>query len=202
MISGTLNRVFNLRSGDFGRGGPFFLYYFLIIASFTMGQVAADALFLDRFDAVQLAYGDIAIAVLVGFVVALYLQASRKVNLKNLVSACLFLFAAIAMVFWWSVHYTRWPWLLPLLYIWVGIFGVLATTQVWTLANFMWTTREAKRLFSLLGSGGIVGGIFGGFFGNFAVKRFGTESLLLAIGFFLLACVLLVQTMNRQSNNG
>ena len=52
-------------------------------------------------------------------------------------------------------------------YVWVGVCGILAWAQVWTLANFIWTTREAKRLFSLLGSGGILGGIFGGFFGTF-----------------------------------
>jgi ATP:ADP antiporter, AAA family len=198
LISGTINRALNLRPGDLGRGAPFFVYYFLIIASYTMGQVAGDALFMERFKAIQLPYADIAIAVLVGFVVAIYLRASRRTNLKNLVSVCLLLFAAMSAAFWWSAHYSKWPWLFPVLYIWVGLFGVLATTQVWTLANFVWTTREAKRLFSLLGSGGILGGIFGGFFGSFAVKTFGTESLLLIISFFLVLCTVLVQGIGRQ----
>ena len=198
MISGVINRALNLRSGDLGRGTPFFFYYFFIIASYSMGQVAADALFMEKFKAIQLPYADIAIAVLVGFVVAIYLRASRRTNLKNLVSGCLLLFAAMSAAFWWSAHYTKWPWLFPVLYIWVGLFGVLATTQVWTLANFVWTTREAKRLFALLGSGGIVGGIFGGFLGTFAVKTFGTESLLLIISFFLVLCTVLVQRIGRQ----
>ena len=198
MISQTVNRALSLRSGDFARGVPFLLYYFLIIASYTMGQVAGDALFMDRFKAVQLPYADIAIAVLVGFVVAVYLRASRQMNLTNLVSVCLMLFAASSFAFWWAVHYARWPWLYPVLYIWVGVFGVLATTQVWTLASFVWTTREAKRLFSLLGSGGILGGIFGGFFGVFAVSRFGTESLLLAIGLCLVLCTVLVRRIGRR----
>jgi hypothetical protein len=30
------------------------------------------------------------------------------------------------------------------------------------LANVLWTTREAKRLFGLLGSGGILGGVLRG----------------------------------------
>src|SRR5215510_3854748 len=167
----ALNRVLNLQPGDLARATPFFLYYFLIIAGYSMGQVARDALFLDRFKAVQLPYADIAIAILVGFVVAFYLWVSRRTNLKNLISICLLAFALMASVFWWSAHYAKWPWLFPIIYVWVGIFGVLATAQVWTLANFVWTTREAKRLFSLLGSGGILGGIFGGFFSNFAAKR-------------------------------
>lgn len=200
MITSTINRALNLRHGDLERGAPFFLYYFLIIASYSMGQVAGDALFMERFKAVQLPYADIAIAILVGFVVAIYLRASHRTQLKNLLSACLLSFAATSSAFWWAAHYTSWPWLFPVLYIWVGIFGVLATTQVWTLANFVWTTREAKRLFSLLGSGGILGGIFGGFLGTFAVKRFGTESLLLIISFFLVLCTILVQIICRQQN--
>ena len=198
MIARTINRVLNLRPGDLLRGGPFFFYYFLIVASYIMGQVARDALFLDQFKAIQLPYADIAIAVMVGLVVGLYLQASRRMNLRNLTSVCVLLFAGIAFAFWWFAHYSKWPWLFPVLYVWIGIFGVLATAQVWTLANFVWTTREAKRLFSLLGSGGILGGIFGGFFSTFAAKRFGTESLLLVAGFFLLLCAGLVQIIGRQ----
>jgi AAA family ATP:ADP antiporter len=159
LIIRTVNKALSLRSGDFARGAPFVIYYFLIIASYTMGQVAGDALFMDRFKAVQLPYADIAIAILVGFIVAIYLRASRRTNVTNLVSVVLLLFAASSFAFWWSAHYSKWPWLYPVLYIWVGIFGVLATAQVWTLASLVWTTREAKRLFSLLGSGGILGGI-------------------------------------------
>lgn len=72
----TLNRILHLQPGDLGRGAPFFLYYFLVIACYSMGQVARDALFLGRFAAVQLPYADIAIAVLVSLIVALYLPAS------------------------------------------------------------------------------------------------------------------------------
>jgi ATP/ADP translocase len=193
----ALNRVLNLQAGDVARGAPFFGYYFLIIASYSMGQVARDALFLDQYKAVQLPYADIAIAVLVGFVVAAYLWASRRTNLGTLTSLCLLLFAVIASTFWWSAHYAKWSGLYPVIYIGVGIFGVLATAQVWTLANFTWTTREAKRLFALLGSGGILGGIFGGFASNFFAEQFGTESLLLVAASFLLMCAGLVRIIVR-----
>jgi len=176
----------NLRPGDLSRGWPFFSYYFLIVASYVMGGAARDALFLDKFKAVQLPYADIAIAVLVGFVVSLYLRASRRTGLKNLLILSLLFFSANAFAFWWAAHYSDWEWLFPVLYVWVGIFGVLATTQVWTLANFVWTTRESKRLFSLLGSGGILGGIFGGLLTSLAAPRFGTESLLVVMGVFSL----------------
>ena len=49
------------------------------------------------------------------------------------------------------------------IYIWVGVFSVLAPSQVWTLANYVMTTREAKRSFGFIGSGAILGWIVGGF---------------------------------------
>ena len=77
----------------------------------------------------------------------------------------------------------------PLLSAAVGVFwfctsgwassALLAPAQVWTLANFLWTTREAKRLFGMLGSGGILGGIFAGFVSARMTSSFGAESLLL-----------------------
>jgi AAA family ATP:ADP antiporter len=56
---------------------------------------------------------------------------------------------------------------------------VLVPTQVWTLASFVMTTREAKRAFGLIGAGAIVGWILGGLATREMVVRYGTESTLL-----------------------
>jgi AAA family ATP:ADP antiporter len=197
-----VERFLHLGPGDLRRGLPFFGYYFLIISSYLMGQVARDALFLDQFKAVQLPYADIAVAALVSLVVALYIRVARHANLRDLLVGSLCSYALSVLLLWWGLHYHRRPWLYPVLYVWVGIFGVLATAQVWTLANFVWTTREAKRLFGLLGSGGIAGGIFGGFFSNSLAHTFGTESLLAAMVFFLIAAAALVQVIWSQSRAG
>ena len=155
-----VERLLHLRAGDFRRGFPLCLYYLLIIGSSQVGQVARDSLVLDRFSALQLPYLDIAVSVLIGFVVALYIRLARATTLGRLLMGCLSFYALTAGVLWWAVHFYQRPWVYVVLYIWVGIFGALAPAQVWTLANFVWTTREAKRLFGMLGSGGIAGGIF------------------------------------------
>src|SRR5262252_3454416 len=187
-----INRVFNLRPGDFSRCLPLFAYYFLIISSYGMGRTARDSLFLDQFKAVQLPYADIAVAGLVGFIVALYIRLGRAVNLRNLQFVTLILFSLCYLGLWWGIHRQKVVWASPALYIFVGIFGVVAVTQVWTMANFLWTTREAKRLFGMLGSGGIAGGIAGGFLTKWIAPRFGTESILLVISAFVAGAGLLV----------
>jgi AAA family ATP:ADP antiporter len=197
MIRG-FERLLNLRPGEFSRGFLLFLYLFLIISSYVLGKAARDALFLARFTPIQLTYADMAVTVLVGFIVALYIWISRRVSLRNLIAGSLVLFASHTILFWWlSVKYPR-PWLFPAIYVWMGIFGVLAPAQVWTLASTVLTTREAKRLFGLVGSGAISGWIVGGYMTRLAV-RFGTESMLLGMGAVLLVCAGLVVVIWKQN---
>ena len=185
-------RLLSLQPGDLGRGALLFSYLFLIMASYIMARAARDALFLDRFAAVDLPYVDIAIAALVGFVVAGYIRVGRAVNLRNLLLGSLFFFAINCLAFWWLAYSFELPWLFVVTYIWVGIFGVLATVQVWTLANYVLTARDAKRVFGLIGSGAISGAIVGGKSGNIVVRNFGTESLFLVIMVAMVVCAGLV----------
>ena len=82
-----LERVLNVHPGDLGRGVPLSACLFLTISAYVIGKVARDALFLTQFPAVQLPYADIASGILVGFVVALYLQLGRRISLGSLLIA-------------------------------------------------------------------------------------------------------------------
>jgi AAA family ATP:ADP antiporter len=108
-----------------------------------------------------------------------------------------FFFATNCALFWALAHYYHPAWLYPAFYVWVGLFGVLAPTQVWTLANYLLTTREAKRIFGMVGSGAILGAIFAGFFSKTVAKAFGAESLLLGMALLLLICTMLMGTVGQ-----
>lgn len=190
-----IERALNIHPGDLGRGTLLCSCLFLIISSYVTGRVARDALFLARFQAVQLPYADIAIALLVGFVVAGYIRLGRRITLRTLLVGSQLFFASNCALFWALGHYYHPIWLFPVFYVWVGIFGVLAPTQVWTLANYALTTREAKRIFGMVGGGAIAGWIFAGFFSKTVAKDFGTESLLLGMAFLLLICSALMLVM-------
>src|SRR3974390_1293703 len=142
-----INRIFNLRPGDFARGLPLFAYYFLIITFYQIGRVARAAIFLDHFKATQQPYADMSVALLGGFIIALYIRTGRRLSLRGLQLGSLIFFAANLVALWWGLQFYKWAWMAPLFYFWVGVCGILAVAQVWTLANFVWTTREAKRLF-------------------------------------------------------
>ncbi len=187
-----VERALNLRPGDLRRGLYLCCYLFLVISSVVVGKVARDALFLTRFTAVQLPYVDIASALLVGVVVAVYVRIAHWASLRNLLLGSLLFFAASCTLFWALAHYYHPIWLFPVFYVWAGIFGVLAPTQVWTLANYVMTTRDAKRIFGIVGGGAIAGWIFAGFFSKTVAKWLGTESLLLGMAVFLVFCPVLV----------
>src|SRR5437868_5273364 len=192
-----VERALNIHPGDLGRGTLLSSSLFLILSSYSIGRVARDALFLARFKAVQLPYADIACALLVGAVVAVYLHIGRRVSLRNLLVGSQLFFAVNCALFWILVHYYRSPWLFPVFYVWVGIFGVLAPAQIWTLANYTLTTREAKRIYGMVGGGAIAGATFAGFISKTMVKAFGTESLLLIMAALIAICPVLVALILR-----
>src|SRR3989475_4549573 len=188
-----IERALNVHPGDLGRGTLLCSCLFLIISTYKIGGVAGAALFLSRFQARQLAYADISSSVLVTLLVAGYVLVARRVPLRGLLLGSTLFFASNCALFWALAHYHfHLALLFPVFYVWVKIFGVLAGTQIWTLANYVLTTREAKRIFGMVGGGAIAGGIFAGFLSKTIAKRFGTESLLLAMTLFVFICAGLV----------
>lgn len=187
-------RALGLTGRELRRAFPLFAYLFLTMASSVASKAARDALFLDRYRAIDLPYVDIAIAVLVGLAASVYLWIGHRTNLRNLLVGSILFFAANAIFFWtWAASSaTESGALFIAIYIWVGVFSVLAPSQVWTLANYVMTTREAKRSFGFIGSGAILGWIVGGFATREAVSRFGTENMLAFISLSLFLCAGLV----------
>src|SRR5215467_3525759 len=128
-----INRIFNLRPGDFARSLPLFAYYLLIVTFYMMARVARDAIFLDHFSKEQLPYADMSVALLAAIVVAPYIRVGYRVSLHNLQISSLLFFAVNLVGFWWGLHFYKVAWLAPAFYVWVGICGILTIAQVWTL---------------------------------------------------------------------
>jgi AAA family ATP:ADP antiporter len=189
---GSLERLLRLQRGDLPRGLLLFAYLFFVVCAFVVGQVARDALFLGRFPASRLPYVDVSGFFLVGIVVSVYARSGRYHSLDRLLVATLLLFGAAGLVFAGLARGTPPVWLFPAVYLWVGVFGVLAPAQVWTLANWVLTPREARRLFGFVGAGATLGATVAGVASKVLTDRYGVESLLVLVAFLLLASPLLV----------
>ncbi|HEY8233979.1 MAG TPA: Npt1/Npt2 family nucleotide transporter [Vicinamibacteria bacterium] len=194
----TLERLLRLQRGDFPRGLLLFAYLFLVICAYLVGQVARDSLFLGRFDASLLPFADVSLFLVVAVVIALYVRAARRVSLDRLISGSLLAFGGLGLVFAVLARSSPGAWLYPIVYVWVGVLGVLAPAQVWTLANYVLTPREARRLFGFVGAGATLGATVGGFLSSALARRFGAESLLVAVAVFLLVASSLVSALWRK----
>ena len=153
----AFERLLRLQRGDLPRGLLLFAYLFLVIAAYLVGQVARDALFLGRFKASLLPFADLTLFLCVTAAVAVYVRAGRRMGLDRLLVGSLALFGVVALALAVLARGAPRPWLFPVVYVWVGIFGVLAPAQVWTLANYVLTPREARRLFGFVGAGATLG---------------------------------------------
>ncbi|MFB3853848.1 MAG: Npt1/Npt2 family nucleotide transporter [Vicinamibacterales bacterium] len=194
-----LQHLLGLRRGERGRALLLFLFLFLVISTYVAGKAARDALFLENYSAVRLPFADMAVAVVVGGLVGLYIRARRRMEIATLVVGSLLFFAATAVLLWWLGRSPGAPpWLSVIVYVWVGTIGVVGPAQVWTVANYVVTLREAKRLFGIVGSGAIAGWIAGGFMTTAMATRFGANGVLLAIAMALTLCAGLVVSLWRR----
>ena len=111
-----------------------------------------------------------ATAVVVGIVVSVYIRLSHRLRMEPLIAGTLLFFSGAFALFWWlSRAHPRLA--CPLIYILVYTVGAMGPTIGWTLANYLLTTREARRVFGFIGAGAILGGAFCGFLTHAATPR-------------------------------
>ena len=197
-----LKRAFPLQRGDFSRGILLVAYLFFIISAYQVARVARDALFLGQFPAKLLPYADITVFALVGVVVGAYISIGERLGLRPTLIGSLVVFGLSGLAFAALHHWMNPTWLFPFFYVWVGIFGVLAPAQGWTLANYVVTPREAKRLFGLVAAGASLGATFGAFLTRMVSRRAGAESLPVLMAVLVLVAAVIVEVLWRRRPAG
>ena len=175
----SLGRLLNIRPGEWGAVLLLQLQIFLIIAVLLIAKPAGNAIFLARFGPENLPYMFILTAVVAALISTTYAAAVRyfsllKVNLASL-TICLVSLLGFALVF--NKPDLR-DFVAIGLYLWVALFGVLAASQFWMMANLVFDVRQAKRLFGPIGAGAIAGGIVGGYVANLLAADYGVRFLL------------------------
>ena len=191
----VLRRAFDLRPGEYFRAGVMQAYIFLIICTLLVIKPTVNSLFLSVHGARNLPIAFLLVALLAGLVVWLVNRVFAKLSLLRIVRGTLFVSVLSLLVFGGLLHLYAGGWLLYAVYTWVAIFAVLSASQFWLLANRVFSTREAKRIFGFIGAGAIAGGIVGGYLASLFVGWFGSINLLflgaglLVLGFPLLNLV-------------
>ncbi|HSR49428.1 MAG TPA: Npt1/Npt2 family nucleotide transporter [Acidobacteriota bacterium] len=195
-----LGRVLQVRREEASSVALMAVYFFLAMASVNLIKALQNALYLGRvgFDW-RLPLISLFLALLAGPVVLIYRRLGSRFSnvwINGLTLSVLFL----NLVAFSLLSQAGMNWVYPIFYLWGGIVSVLLPMLGWVISYNLYTTRQAKRLFSLLGAGGIAGGVFGGYFALFGARWFSSESMMLQVAALLglmLGLLVLVQRTNR-----
>ncbi len=201
IIKHFLRKAFDIREGEIERTLLMQLNFFLVISTLLIVKPVVYSLFISNFGVEQLPKAFILVAVFAAVVSTIYSRKLARDSLNKIVATTLYisifslLFFGILLFFDFLVG-----WVLYLFYIGVAIFGVLAASQLWILANIIFNAREAKRLFGFIGSGAIAGGIFGGYLTSILAPITGSESLLFVGALLLAICVPVNRTIWKKND--
>ena len=195
-----IRRLLNLRPGE---GIPTFLlftHFTLILSLYIIQKSVRDAMFINQYGAMSLPYLYVAVAVVIAIVVSIYVRISARVTQLTLISGTILLFMVGGIVLW-SLSRQNWHPISILYYVWANTTGVILTAQVWTLATSLFPTHQARRMFPVICSGGILGSTIGGLFVAAEAKSLGTDNLIIVPVVLLAGSLMVVQILGRLYRN-
>ncbi len=186
-----------LRSLEIRAAFLFVNFMFIIMALYQL-KPASRSLFIGEIGANGLPYVWIGTATIMGGVITLYHWMVARYSGHRVVLSTLFLCTAALAVFW-SLLQTPRGWVIVAFYIFVDILGVILVEQFWSLTNSIYTTREGRGWYGLVGTGGLIGGVAGSAAAAALIKttRLETVDLLLVAAVLLFVIVLLSLLMGR-----
>lgn len=170
-------RLIQIRSGEGRKVLLTFFFFFLAIAAYYIVKPVSRSLLLGV-GSRTVPYVDLIGALMMGPVLAIFARLADRVPKPWLVSCVFWAMTGIFLLFW---HLLRHPsaWIVGAFSVWVALFSVLIVTLFWLIANDLYRPRDIGRLFSVIGSGGILGGIAGSAIAAVGAQLLGTDRLLL-----------------------
>jgi AAA family ATP:ADP antiporter len=196
-MSPRLRRFFDIRPGE---GLPVlltFIYIAVVVAAFLLAKPIRNGLFLEEFGPYALVYVYAAVPIVLSVFVRGYSEVAARFGGRSVTVGTLVFFSLNVLIFWYVFSFHRFRLLSGLFYVWVNCFGVIAPVQAWSFANSHFDTRQAKRLFGLVGSGASLGAITGGILARFLVEPVGgSVNLLLVLAGLILAAAFVVVFAN------
>ncbi len=174
-----LKSLFDIRPGEYLTTAFMALYLMFVLFAYYILKPVSRALFLNKFDIDKLPWLYVLIAAIGGTLAYLYTKMAVHSSLRRAIDFANIFCVGVLILFWWFIQY-NWAWLVYAFNIWVSLFSIILVSQGWLVAANVYTSREAKRLYGILGVGSVIGAAFGGSFTAFAVYYIGTRHLLLA----------------------
>ena len=154
-------RIFDVRKGEYRRTLCMGLYFLFIMFANNILKPVSAGLFLNKFSENKLPYLYLLIAGIGGVLAYLYTKIIVRTSLHTAVNAATAVSVSCLIVFWLLIDQSSTS-SLYVFSIFVSLVGIVFLSQGWLIAANIFDSREAKRLYGLLGSGAILGAALGG----------------------------------------
>jgi HEAT repeat protein len=161
-------------------------FFFLIQAAQVFAFNAGDTLLFDRFGVEILPRLFIVLGAATLVTTTAYAAVLGRPDRARLSLWILAGLAAIA-VLGWAMTFSTDAAVYPFLWLGISLINAVIGTLIWVLAGEVCDARQAKRLFALFASAGILGCVLAGFLTGPLARAFGTPSLLVIFAALVLA---------------
>ena len=173
--------VYDVRPGERARTFLMALHMMFVLFAYYILKPVSRALFLNKFEIDRLPLLNVLIAVCGGLLAFLYTRVAVRASLQVAIYWSTGISLSCLAAIWWLLQFD-FGWMLYVLNIWVSLFSIILVSQAWLVAANVFDSREAKRLFGILGLGAVAGASFGGQFTAIVALMVETRHLLLASG--------------------
>ncbi len=184
----------HLSADEFARTAYLAVLFFLLVNGIFFGRNARDSIFLVKVGLASLPYAYMLNAVLAigsAFVYAMFVD---KLDRFKLVRSILLIFITALVTIFFGLK-TEFRWFYWATYSIVQVIWIMSLMLFWTFAADFFDLVQSKRIFPLIGMGGLVGMITSGLIAKPLVNAFGTEKLFLAWAVLLGAGLLVVNAL-------
>jgi len=183
--SAIWRKLSDVRKGESARTFFMSLYLFCVMVAYYILKPVSAAMFLNKFNIDKLPYLYILIAGGGGVLAYLYTRLALRSSLTVAVTWTMLIAVVCLIALWWLIGLNL-PWMLYVFNVWVSLFSITLFSQGWLVAANVFDSREAKRLYGLLGLGAVAGAAIGSAVTTFTVKIVGTQNLILACAVMVL----------------
>ena len=184
-----------VRAGEGGLTLAMAFLVFLLLTAYYLIKPVREALILQQGGAEVKSYLVALMAVLLFFLVQGYAKLVSRYERTRLISVVTTIFIACLVAFW-ALSRLGVPYLGHAFFIWVGIFSVMVVAQFWSYANDVYSNEAGKRLFPLVGFGGMLGAFVGSDVADRLLEYIGVYEMLLLAAAILAACILITNLIS------
>ena len=156
-------RLFSVKREETASALLMMLFFFLSMACVGVIKPLSTALCLDKvgFDSPRYPALIACLALLAGPIVFLFQSLAKRLAHSVLLIATVGFFLLTFGFFYFTLFHIHETWVYFAFFAWGGILNLLIPTLGWVISYDLYRIREAKRLFGLLATGGVLGGAAG-----------------------------------------